>query len=46
MKRMRKGTKKAFRKFKKNNVKRMWGEDAERYNTVGSTVFFCNFQVL
>ena len=32
---MRKGTKKTFKKFKKNNTKRMWGDDAELYNTVG-----------
>jgi Ca2+/Na+ antiporter len=43
---MRKGTKKTFKKFKKNNTKRMWGDDAELYNTVGSTVFCCNFQLL
>jgi len=43
---MRKGTAKGLKKFKKNTEKRVWGDNAEIYNTVGSTVFFCKFELL
>jgi hypothetical protein len=35
-----------LKKYNKESEKRVWGEDAERYNTVGSTIFFCKFELL
>jgi hypothetical protein len=40
---MKKNTQKKFKKFKKNNHKRTWGENAEKYNTVGSTIMCCKY---
>ena len=43
---MKKTTQKKFKKFKKSNQKRLWGADAEKYNTVGSTIMCCKFELL
>ena len=43
---MKKTTQKKLKKLKKGNQKRLWGADAEKYNTVGSTIMCCKFELL
>lgn len=35
-----------MKKFNRDQERRTWGDDPDKYNTVGSTIFFCKFELL